>query len=163
MDVRGCVNSFSSGMSLVQSVQSSPVGVVHYAVTNTCFWSSAPKKMSSTPRKSHLCPKNVILAKFKFCKDDIFWANMTFSEQRWHFLGEDDQKQAFVRHNGLNCLKNDWTNKTKLVLELIELTVSCEATMPKDERSVICVLSVHRSKNNSKFNVLLRSCILVSE
>ena len=54
------------------------------------------QKMSSSPGKGNLCSKYVILAKNQIQqrwhilgKDDFFWAKMTF-------LGEDDQKEAFV-------------------------------------------------------------------
>ena len=83
------------------------------------------QKCHLQPGKGNLCLKKVILEKFKipqrwhiFGKDDFFW-------QRWHFLGAKMTKNKHLwQDSGLSWPQNDGTNWTKLVLQLMELTVS---------------------------------------
>ena len=84
---------------------------------------------------------------------------MTYFGRRWLFLGEDDifwvkmtKNKHLWQHNRLNWPKNDWT---KLILQLIELTVSHElhlsATLPWLEWSV----SLNSRKSKENFSRLL--------
>ena len=86
-----------SNTSVLISVQFSSVSLVKYAVTNACDLSFWWVQFNEFSQISQLCyhkclfsvknvifsQKKVILAKFKSCKDYIFWVKMTFFGRRW--------------------------------------------------------------------------------
>ena len=77
------------------------VSLVHYAVTNACFWSSLAKQMLSLPKICHLCGISSLL-RWHFLSEDYL------------FLGEDDIFWMKMTKNNHLCERSGLNDKTEL-------------------------------------------------